>query len=289
MDDYLDSSYILYGLGALLGIFAILYFGGEILLSLSPTVKSLILFTSFVFFLVSSLYLKTDTINTVLTVLSGGAYIVFLGYTVFRFTLSSNQIFVLLAFSSILFVGLGYMIRERGLSLTAQQSKLVLAGCVLVVLILITVDVFGSQASVDATWEDEVDAAQFVDSEVTIGTLQLQNDFIFSRVVDVPRHRICLFAPNQSERITRSAVSDDLSGSTLLSGGETRTTDVTVQFPVVPADVEEEHDRGLTADDYQALGTIPVEHAAQCEESADTAKIVVADGIGSSVEMVRMD
>jgi hypothetical protein len=33
----IDSSYILYGIGALLGIAAILYFGQEVLLSLSPT------------------------------------------------------------------------------------------------------------------------------------------------------------------------------------------------------------------------------------------------------------
>lgn len=275
----IDSSYILYGLGTILGIFAILYFGQEILLSLSPTVKSIILFVSFVFFLTAGLYLEEDSVNTALTALSGGAYIVFLGYTVLRFSPTSNQIFLLLAFSSALFVGLGYTIREKEYRLTTEQSRRVLAACGVFVLLLIAFDVMGAQAATSASFQSQADVSVVADNDrVELGTVTFQNPFVFSRFAEIPQYHVCLYAPDhgQAEGLTAMTDIGDRYGDVLLRGGETITEDVTARFPMA---VEREGvERGLTPEDYRDLGTLPVESMEQCPDTSDSARIVVADG-----------
>jgi hypothetical protein len=72
-----------------------------------------------------------------------------------------------------------------------------------------------------------------------------------------------------------------VSESALLAGRETRTKNVTVNLPVMAEAAAAEHDRGLTADDYRDLGTIPVDRAEDCEQGVATATLVVADGFGT--------
>lgn len=276
MDVDVDSAYILYGLGAVLGIISVLYFGQEVLLSLSPTVKSIILFLSFAFFFVSGHYTRTALLDTVLYILSAGAYIIFLGYTIFRFTFSTNQVFVALALSSVLFIGLGYVVREQRFTLPTRAVRFTLAGIAVIVLALVLFDAVSPQATTELELEDMVNAEDAADNDAVIGTFTLRNPFVFSRMVDVPRFSGCLHAPNLEGPMPTFIETRD-PGPGLLHGGEVRTVDLTVRFRVIPPDVERD---GLTQDDYRELGEIPIQQMSECPETIDTAMLVVTDETG---------
>lgn len=277
-----DVSTILYGLGAVLGVASILYFGWEILLELSPTIKSFILFSGFIFFLVAGVYRGYERLDTVLYVLSAGSYIVFLGYTIFRFALSTNQIFLTLALSSVLFLGLGYVFQIDRELLTRQQAQYLLIAVVAIVFLLVVVDVLGPQPTTEETFQDQVNVSA---GAVELGTVTVRNGFVFSRTAETPRYQACLYAPDMNTTArTHVSVDDRRSRSMLLGGGEAREFTVTARFPAAPADEEERvEDRNdvFTEQELQELGTVPVEIADSCQETGDEATLTVWQGDGT--------
>lgn len=272
----IDGTTILYGIGAVLGIAAVLYFGQEVLLSLSPTIKSGLLFLAFSVFLIAGIHLGKNTINTALVVLSVGTYIVFLGYTIFRFRPSTNTIFLALAASSALFIGIAYAVNERELTLTQDQVKYIIGGGLILAALLITGDVLGPQASTTTEFADTVNLSSATDGRITIGTVQSDNPFIFSRTVDYPRYRACLVTSNATKRL-ESHANIDSRQKTLLSGWETATYNITARFPVAASAPDQPSHPDLPSISANELETVPVIQAEECPDTRDEPALIVTE------------
>ncbi|MFO7793591.1 MAG: hypothetical protein R6V35_01290, partial [Candidatus Nanohaloarchaea archaeon] len=145
---FISQEKIFYGASSFLGILAIIYFGFEYLVALSPFTISFILFSVFLTFL--GLGLISGGNSSVLAyVFSAGAYIVALFYTMGRFGFGSDGIMLSLIVSSGIFAGLGYMVTQKEFSPTNNQVKK--AGIALLILLvgLILYDVGSGNVSYD--------------------------------------------------------------------------------------------------------------------------------------------
>jgi hypothetical protein len=270
MDHRFDSSYILYGIGALLGIAALLYFGQEVLLTLSPTIKAFLLILSFAAFLTGGIRTE-ETVSTVLLILSAGAYIIFLGYTILRFSPTTNQIFLGLAVSSALFIGIGYSLNEDMLELDRRQTRYLLTACIVVAALAVTGDIIGPQATATASFDDSINLSNPGTGEARlgtfrIGTMELSNPFPLSRTVDIPSYRACIVTDNSTERYTtRVMVRDTVN---LLGGGEKRTDAIEIRLPLKARD----HDHVPA---FSSLGTIPLLQQDSCPETRSEPALIV--------------
>lgn len=273
----IDSSKILYLVGAVLGVATIVYFSAEIIVELSPTLKAAILFLGFFFFLAAAQYSESDLLGLVLYVLAAGSYVVFLGYTVLRFSLGENGVFLLLGVSSALFIGLGYALHEKELGLERRQALGVMAAVVLVAVAATGFDVLGPQPTVDSEFRDSV-SLQDVDSpgdRVVVGTVTARNSFVLSRTAELPGLHACLLPVREIQPLSYRGEGGVVSTSMLLGGGEERSFEVSLQATAFfnrsarPPEID---------DRYRNLSSLPVEREDECPRS-DTGdpRIVVVD------------
>ena len=213
MDFEIDESRMLYGLGAFLGVVAILYFGQEIILGLSPTIKSFILFSASVFFLGAAEYVRQGLLRTSLYFFSVFSYLSFLVYIFMRFSFSSEETFLILALSSIAFIALGYLKSEREYELDQDQSRKLLGVIAALVALTIVFDVMGAQPEYELELKDSVEV---VEGERTyFGQLVIKNDFLLSRNVEASSYQGCLFAEDYDRGVYLSPDAPDLiSGDT---------------------------------------------------------------------------
>lgn len=191
MDFKIDESKLLYGLGAFLGIVAIIYFGHELILDLSPTVKSFILLSGTAMFLGAAEYVKHSILKSSFYIFSAFSYLSFLVYLFARFSFSSEQVFLILAVSSAVFIGLGYLRSEKGYEVTRDQARKVLGAVMAIVALAVVFDVLGAQPEYSLELNETVEVIE--GEEFEIGALEIQNDFPLSRNVDAPTFRGCLF------------------------------------------------------------------------------------------------
>lgn len=191
MDFKIDEAKLLYGLGAFLGIIAIIYFGHELILDLSPTIKSFILLSGTVMFLGAAEYVKQGFLKSSFYIFSAFSYLSFLVYMFARFDFGSEQVFLILAASSAVFIGLGYIRSEKGYEITQDQAKKVLGAVIALVALAIVFDVVGAQPEYNLELKETVEVVE--GEEVEIGVLEIQNSFPLSRNVDAPAFRGCVF------------------------------------------------------------------------------------------------
>lgn len=218
MIDYIfDESRLLYGLGAFLGVISILYFGHELILDLSPTIKSLTLLSGTVVFLSAAEYVRHRVLSFSFYVFSAFSYLSFLTYTFAKFQFSSEQIFLTLAASSVVFIGLGYFKSERGYELDSDQAKKVLGAVAVLVAAAVVFDVTGAQPEYSVELHEKVEVVE--GQEFEIGVFEVRNDFLLSRNVETPAIRGCV---SVSEDYERNIYIRPDTGS-VISGGSTET------------------------------------------------------------------
>jgi hypothetical protein len=198
MDFKIDEAKLLYGLGAFLGIIAIIYFGHELILDLSPTIKSFILLSGTVMFLGAAEYVRHGFLKSSFYIFSAFSYLSFLVYIFARFSFSSEQIFLILAASSALFIGLGYLRSEKGYEVTEDQAKKVLGAVIALVALAVVFDVVGAQPKYNLELKETVEVVE--GEEFEVGVLEIKNDFLLSRNVDTPTFRGCLFIEEGHDR-----------------------------------------------------------------------------------------
>jgi hypothetical protein len=191
MDFKIDESKLLYGLGAFLGIVAIIYFGHELILDLSPTIKSFILLSGTVMFLGAAEYVRQDILKSSFYIFSAFSYLSFLVYMFARFSFNSEQIFLILAASSAVFIGLGYLRSEKEYEVSRDQARKVLGAVMILVALAVVFDVLGAQPEYNLELHETVEVVE--GEEFEIGMLEIQNDFLLSRNVDTPTFRGCIF------------------------------------------------------------------------------------------------
>ncbi|AXR78424.1 hypothetical protein [Natrarchaeobaculum sulfurireducens] len=200
MNFELDGGKVLYVLGVLFALGALLYFARDVVFGLSITVTAALLFAAFVAFLVAGLTLERDVLDVVAYAVAGLSYAVFLGYVATRYTVDETGVFLLLSASAALFVGLGYGVRRQRLDVGRRAAGYVVVGIVAVSFVFVGADVVTGdvQYSVELDDETTVDVPQTDDdedrvrAEATVGTLTVTNPSPFARPVDLPSAAGCV-------------------------------------------------------------------------------------------------
>lgn len=219
MDLEIDEAKMLYGLGALLGVASIIYFGQELILDLSPTIKSFILLSSTGIFLAAGEYTRQGTIKSALYLFSAFSYLSFLGYIFLRFSFNSGETFLILAASSVVFLALGYLRSER-YGLDRDQARKIIGVLGAAIALTIVFDALGPQPEYSLELREEVEVIE--GEEFQVGTLEARNDFLLSRNLELPRFNGCVVTPEE-----RRGLYINPDGDGLIQGRTTETYDLT--------------------------------------------------------------
>jgi hypothetical protein len=261
-----DPARVLYAVGAVFGIAAVLYFARDIVFDLSITVRAALLFLVFVLFLFGAVAASQSHVVTVSSVFSAAAYLAFLWYTLSRFDVGADGTFLALLVSAILFMGLGYAIRERGVKPTRAQTRAVVVGIVLLGVAFVGADVAASGVSYDVDIADE--ASIETDGEVAVGTLTVESDFVFREPIDTPRAYACIYVAGAEASGFRPHPVQYRVGDFRVPDTVPGTGSITASMTV-----------RLTDDERRNVsGPIGVERAATCPEDSDESRIVVVLG-----------
>lgn len=263
----IDNSHVLYGLGVVLGVFTVLYFGLEVILSLSPATKSFLLLAGSAGFFILADYLKTDIIETVLYILSGTTYLVFTGYTLLRFELGSELTFLFLAASSALFIFLGYRVSEKGLGVDRERYKQLLTGLAAISAVLLVFDVLGAQPEHNLQLDEQVELS--AGEEAVIGTYTVGNNFLLPRDANPRRYSSCIF--NDGERVRRTYSSIDWPDREpgMLYSGDSVQGNITASIHEVSVEHENET--------VNVSGTYSIGLQNSCPQTAEGNQVVVVE------------
>ncbi len=271
LDFDIDASDLLYIVGIALGVVAVVYFGREIIADLSPTIKSIILLIAFPTFLVSGNLINKRILDKFFYVLSVLSYIVFLWYIIDTFSLGTNAVFLALVVSSILFIGMGYQ-WQRGLKISKGLKRGILVSLLIIILAFVSFDVIGSQPSYELDFQDRVSfegAWEGGEESIPIGTLEVKNDFLFSRHTDPPRLYACIYTP-EKHTVYLDYPRWDLG---IVSGRSSEKIEVSLRPPWD----RETDGRPIYMENIESL---PIEVAHSCPEEVDEPKLVIATGEG---------
>ncbi|MFB6209363.1 MAG: hypothetical protein ABEJ56_04490 [Candidatus Nanohaloarchaea archaeon] len=198
MNFEVDEPRLLYGLGALLGIFSIIYFGQQLIFELSPTIKSFILLVSSLMFLAAAEYSEHETLVSSLYFFTSFSYLSFLVYIFTRFNFSRETVFVSLAASSALFISLGYLKSERNLEIDPEKSRTLVMTLLLVIVVAVLFDVTGSQPEHSIELKESVKVDK--PGSINVGSITVRNDFVFSRNLDIPEYSGCIYRSAENRR-----------------------------------------------------------------------------------------
>ena len=266
MDLEVDPARVLYVLGVLFGVAAVLYFARDIVFELSITVRALLLFLAFAALLVGALVTTRTPYTLATSVLSAAAYVAFLGYSLSRFEVGADGTFFALLLSAGLFLALGYLVREREMQPSRRTAQYAVVGIALVAVLLVGADVVAS----DVTYDVAIDESATVDEngQAVVGTVTVTNQFVFREPIDMPRRTACLYLPEVAEYDGRPLpVQYRIDGERVpgtIPGSATYEAQISVRL----------HQEALEAVD----GPLPVTEAPDCPAERDDRGIVVADG-----------
>lgn len=264
---------VLYTIGALLGIFALAYFGTEVLLGLSPEVTALLLFFTFLSFLVLSSVAGELTVVTY--ALSAGAFLVFILFVLGSFGFSPSVVFLLLAGSSLMFICLGYLESTDQLTLGRRTATLIVAGLVLIGGGLVAVDTLGEQPTYEVTTVGELSTTGLGTSgQVTLGEMRITNDHFFSRTAQLELHTACIYDGQRKYEEDIDFRQDNRyfwNERVRLAPGDSERYTMTVDGWTF-------YGEGGTAVEFQAVDTIPVTAADTCPSNSDEPQVVIRPG-----------
>ncbi len=226
MDVNFDSTNILFGAGAILGVVASIYFAQEIIFGLSPITRSLFLFIAFSMFFILGNSISEKILGKFLYFLSAATYVVFLIFTISNFDFSSNQIFIVLLFSSFLFIGLGYAVKKRGRIFSDKIFRLVLLILTILLFSSLIFDIVGAQPVYNLRTFETVDLEEGVSEKA--GVVEINNDFILPRNYDTPSYRGCFFPEEDNVIEVSVRYSDHTLSSGVIEGKSSLEADIEV-------------------------------------------------------------
>ncbi len=230
MDLDVDATTIMYGVGAVFGVVAVLYFGRAFLFGLSTATKSFLLFLGFCGFITAGLVVRQSLLATLCHLLGAASYLSFFLYTALTFTFSTDQTFLFLAVSSVLFIALGYLIREDRLEIGWDRAKKLFAGIGVLALVLVGIELLGPPVTYET---DLYETADYQEYDVALGTMTVENGFIFPRSADLPEYEACFYY-NDSMRRSDVYYEDRID---TIGARTTETVTVTARNPVSPEDM----------------------------------------------------
>lgn len=273
MDLDIDGGALLYVLGIGFALAALAYFVRDVVFALSITVKAALLFLAFLGFLLGGIAMNRDVLDRVSLVLAGAAYVVFVGYVVTRYGLDATAIFLVLAASAVLFVGLGYALRQHRPAIAPRSARLLAIAIVVVAILLVGADV----ATAGVTYETEFDESvtvsapadapperPVVQGEATIGSITVTNEGPFTRSLEMPRMEGCVVGVDAGSE-TRTYVQYDprtYDRPDYVSGGTSQNFDLVTHLPI-PNETEQL--------------TYAVERGTDCDVDRDEPTLIVDD------------
>ena len=214
------GSTALYALGVIFGILTFIYFGVEVILNISPTLKSLLLLLgSFTLFAATG-FSRSGMKNMPLYILSASSYLVFTLYTLVRFELGSSLTFLLLAGSSAVFLGAAHLISEKGIELERRHARIAVPFLAALILAFFLYDLSGPRVEKELDLRENVTVDQ---ENLVLGEVEISNEFLFSRVYEVEDYQVCF--PGDERALIRM---EDRSG--LLQGGESTSVELEMNY-----------------------------------------------------------
>jgi len=262
-----DREKLLYAVGILLGVAAVAYFGFQLFDHVSPVTTAALLFAGFLCFLVGGVSSDAEMLDVVAYALAAGCYLVFLAYVLSRFDVGDGGTFLLLAASSGLFIGLGYVAQQGRLAVSRRRATVVVLVVVIASTALVGIDLVGGQPTATTEIEESVEVPEQRE-RVTVATLIVRNEDVLPHETDAPRLHACVYgpefrpAPLDYEPTARSA---------LLWGGDARRYDV-----VIPGRAFY-NENGTPRKGFRADDSVPVERRSDCPGSVEEPTVVVAD------------
>lgn len=235
----IDSGTLLYGLGVLFAVAALLYCVRDVVFGLSITVKAALLLLCFVAFFVGGVALERDALDVVAFALSGVTYVVLAGYVVVRYSPGETGTFVLLAASAGLFVGLGYALRAGIQTPSRRTAGLALGGLLFVSVLLVGADTFSGGVTYDVRKNESVTVSMpaqeqgsggYTPASRQIGTINASNPSPFRRALEPPSLSACLVGPTEAPRDGVWANADR--GKNTIAGSTTYSYAVTADLPI---------------------------------------------------------
>jgi hypothetical protein len=267
-----DPATVLTAVGVIFAVAAVAYFARDIVFDLSITVRALLLFLAFAALLVSALASTRDAVVVIESVLAAAAYLAFLTYTLSRFEVGADGTFLALLVSAILFLALGYLLQERGVSPSKRTARSAVVAIALLAVVLIGADVAASEVTYDVQIAEEATVGD--DGVTSVGTLTVDNKFLFREHLEEPRAFACIYRTGTADGNATDEppwrphpIEYRVDGERLpdtVPGGATITAAMTVRLG------DEER---ATAD-----GSIPVERAESCPPESTGQRIVVVRG-----------
>lgn len=271
MDLDLDSGTILYALGVLFGLAAVLYFLRDVVFDLSITVRGALLFLAFLAFLLAGFVLQRDVLDLVAFAFAAIAYVGWVLYVLARYQPSDTLVFLLLATSAALFVGLAYALREHDVAVSRRTALVALGVLALVGAVLVGADALGGGVAYDTTMQEEVVVEPADDPgpdddvvpgrPTDVGTVTATNEFVFRRPLDLPRPSSCLVGGDGA-----------VSGGFVNVGGDAPPDSLgayeTLSVPLSLQGVELDADAGPT--------TVAVERGTDCDVEREQPTLVVS-------------
>jgi hypothetical protein len=134
--------------------------------------------------------------------------------------------------SAALFMGLGYIKSEEEFKLTKKQSKAILVGIAVLIFAVGIFDSLGATPKYEINLKDNIEVVE--GHEIIFGTLEVRNNFLFSRNMEMPNLEGCIATGEEPRRIHDSIGSDGLIG-----GKETKSFNLTDE-------VRSRHDSNIT-------------------------------------------
>lgn len=257
----IDPTKILYAVGAIFGIAAVLYFARDIVFDLSITVRAVLLFLAFVVFLIAAMATERAGFDLVLYLFSAAAYLAFLTYTLSRFDVGADGTFLALLVSAILFLALGYLIREQGILPSPRTARYVIVGVALIAVVIVGADVVAGGVDYRVTTNEEGNSNDR--GEVVVGTLTIDNRFVFREPIDVPAAFACIYIDGVRPYPVQYRVGEDRVPD-YLSGSNSITAEMTVR---------------LTDEERETINApISIERAEECPAESEDSQIVVVLG-----------
>ncbi len=179
----LDESVVVFLFGALFGVAALLYFVRDVLVSLSVTAKTVVLYGSAVVPFVVGLVVASST-AVLLYLFAGGLSIGATGYVLRTYDPDEVGTFLVLAVSSVAFVALGVGLQAGVLAVSPPVATGVAGSVTVAVIGVVLLDRAESTTVVyDTTFTSTYDGE-------TLGTVTVTNESRFRRSVTLPRTEI---------------------------------------------------------------------------------------------------
>lgn len=266
MDFDIDPAKVLYAVGVVFGVAAVVYFARDIVFELSITVRALLLFLAFAVLLVAGLAFTRKAFVLVSAVLSAVAYLAFITYSLSRFEVGADGTFLALLVSAGLFLTLGYLVHERNIAPSVTTALYVTAGVVLIGAVLVGADVVASDVTYNVTLQDEAGVDDR--GEVVLGTIMVENQFVFREPIGLPQAFACVSLPETTDSDSRLLPVqyrvDDGRVPNSIPGSGTITVTMTVRLS----------DELAT----RVANQVPIERGETCPDVVDAPRIVVVTG-----------